>query len=66
MKLAIEIRKQSIVELKKLVADQEMKLARAKLDIILEKSKNTSELSKLRREIAQALTIIAEKELLTD
>ena len=58
-----ELHLKSLQELKKLVIDVKDALSDLKLDKTQNKLKNTSLLSLKRKEIAQMLTIIREKEL---
>lgn len=61
MKKTGELRNESAAEIKSLIEEQRNKLARLKIELSVDKLKNTSLLRKEKRKLAQALTILKEK-----
>jgi ribosomal protein L29 len=61
MKKTEELRNKSAAEIKNLIEEQRNKLARLKIELSVDKLKNTSLLRKEKRKLAQALTILKEK-----
>ena len=61
MKLS-ELREKTVEELKQLVLDSKKALFDARIKLSMHKLENTAEISKTKREIAQAKTVITEKE----
>lgn len=59
-----ELRSKDIDELKKLVADKRLELTKVMAEIKAGREKNLKKAKNLRREIARALTLIREKELI--
>ncbi|OIP98075.1 50S ribosomal protein L29 [candidate division WWE3 bacterium CG09_land_8_20_14_0_10_39_24] len=59
-----EIRKMQIEELKKKLLDEEKNLSKLTYDVSLGKLKDTSEIKKSKKIVAQVATIIKEKEIL--
>lgn len=60
----VDIRNKEIKDLKKLAEEKKLELAKTEVKIRSGEEKNVKKASKLRREIAQILTIIQEKELI--
>lgn len=61
MKLS-ELREKTVEELKQLVLDSKKALFDARIKLSMHKLENTAEISKTKRVIAQAKTVITEKE----
>jgi large subunit ribosomal protein L29 len=61
MKLS-EMREKTVDELKQFVIDSKKALFDARIKLSMHKLENTAEISKTKREIAQAKTVITEKE----
>ena len=61
MKLS-EMREKTVDELKQFVVDSKKALFDARIKLSMHKLENTAEISKTKREIAQAKTVITEKE----
>ena len=62
MKLS-EMREKTVEELKQLVVDSKKQLLDARIKKSMHKLENTAEISKTKRLIAQAKTVIKEKEI---
>ena len=61
MKLS-EMREKTVDELKQFVVDSKKALLDARIKLSMHKLENTAEISNTKREIAQAKTVITEKE----
>jgi len=61
MKLS-EMREKTVDELKQFVVDSKKALLDARIKLSMHKLENTAEISKTKRAIAQAKTVITEKE----
>ena len=57
-----EMREKTVEELKQFVVDSKKALFDARIKLSMHKLENTAEISKTKREIAQAKTVITEKE----
>ena len=62
MKLS-EMREKTVEELKQLVIDSKKSLLDSRIKLSMHKLENTAEISKTKRLIAQAKTVIREKEI---
>lgn len=58
-----ELRRKSLDELKKIVTADREKLRQLKFDLAAGKVKNVREIRKIKRRIAQALTVLREKSI---
>jgi len=61
MKKVDELRQKTKEELQKFLSEQKEKLHSLRFDIALKKSKNVREIRKIRKSIAQILTILKQK-----
>jgi len=61
MKKVDELRQKTKEELQKFLSEQKEKLRSLRFDIALKKSKNVREIRKIRKTIAQILTILNQK-----
>ncbi len=59
-----ELRKKEIPELKNLAEEKRLEIERVRAEIVSGREKNLKKVKNLRRDLAQILTLIKEKEIL--